>query len=279
MLALSICLALAAAVGYGVATALEHLAVSAGAGGWRDPRWRSGILLDGVAVLLQAAALATGPVILVQPCLVLALPVALLTAWRLGAARPTGVQYGACGLIVAGLAAFFVLVGDPGDNDPLRLRTTLVTAAVLLAAGTAVLTYARRWPPRARATALGLVAGCCAGLAAVLLDAVAAAAHQLGRDVLTDPDAVVAAVLLVPSAAASFVLLQLAFAADGLGVGYPADLIADPITAVLLGALLLHEDIPHTPRDYAVFGLSLLVIVAGVTRVSSGVTSMDRGIS
>nr|BFE58882.1 hypothetical protein GCM10020063_034080 [Dactylosporangium thailandense] len=267
MLLAAIPCALAAACGYGAATALEHAAASAGT--WRDPRWRLGIALDGVAVLLHATALATGPVVLVQPCLVLALPVSLLVAWRLGSARPSGVQYGACALIIAGLAAFFALVGDPGDADPPRLRTTVLTAATLLVAGTVVLRAARRWSARARATALGLVAGCCAGLAAVLLDAVAAAWHQLGRGAFTDADAIVAAVLLAPSAAASFVLLQLAFAAEGLGVGYPADLIANPITAVLLGALLLHEEIPHSPRDVAVFTVCALAVVLGVVRLAA----------
>ncbi|MEU7871505.1 DMT family transporter [Dactylosporangium sp. NPDC049140] len=276
MLMVSISCALVAAVGYGAATAVEHAAASGS--DRRDRRWKLGITLDGAAALLQAAALATGPVVLVQPCLVLALPVSLLVAWRMGAARPTGGQYGACGLIVAGLAAFFLLVGDPGDADPLRLRTTLLTAATLLAGGTALLSAARRWPARARATAFGLVAGCCAGLAAVLLDAVAAAWHQLGRGALTDADAIVAAVLLVPSAAASFVLLQLAFAAEGLGVGYPADLIANPITAVLLGALLLHEEIPHSPRDVAVFAACLLVVVAGVVRLATRASLAGRQI-
>ncbi|WP_433040340.1 DMT family transporter [Dactylosporangium sp. CS-033363] len=267
MLEVAIPCALAAAGAYGAATALEHAAAASGS--WRDPRWRTGIILDGAGALLQAVALATGPVILVQPCLVLALPVALLTAWRLGAARPSGVQYGSCALIVAGLAAFFLLVGDPGDADPLRLPTTLVTAGSLLVAGTLVLSLARRFTAKARATALGLIAGCSAGLAAVLLDAVAAAWHQLGRGALTDADALVATALLGPAAAASFILLQLAFAADGLGVGYPADLIANPITAVLLGALLLHEEIPHSPRDMAVFALCLAAIVAGVVRLAT----------
>jgi drug/metabolite transporter (DMT)-like permease len=271
MLMVAIPCALAAACGYGAATALEHAAASGRDGRdlVRDRRWRLGMAVDGVAALLQVVALSTGPVVLVQPCLVLALPVSLLVAWRLGAHRPTGVQYRACGLIFAGVAAFFLLVGNPGDAAPLQLRTSLATAATLLATAVVVLLAARRWGRRARAAACGLIAGACTGLAAVLFDAFAASWQRLGRGALTDPDALVAAALLVPAAAAGVVLLQLALRVDGLGVGYPTDVIANPITAVVLGALLLHEEIPHSPRDAAGFVVCLGVIVAGTARLAT----------
>ncbi|GAA4261828.1 DMT family transporter [Dactylosporangium darangshiense] len=271
MLLVAIPCALAAACGYGAATAVEHAAASGREGRdlVRDRRWRLGMALDGVAALLQVVALSTGPVILVQPCLLLALPVSLLVAWRLGAHRPAAVQYRACGLIFAGVAAFFLLIGDPGDADPLRLRTSLATAATLLATAAVVLSAARRWGQRTRAAACGLIAGACTGLAAVLLDAVAASWQRLGRGALTDPDALVATALLVPAAAAGVVLLQLALRVDGLGVGYPADVIANPITAVVLGALLLHEEIPHSPRDAVGFVVCLGVIVAGTALLAT----------
>lgn len=235
----------------------------------RDPRWLAGVGLDVIAALLQTVALATGPVVLVQPCLVLALPVSLLIAWRLGAHRPTGGQYRACGLIFAGLGAFFLAIGDPGDADPLRLLPTIATAAVLAFGGTLTLSAANRWSSRSRATAYGLVAGACAGFAAVLLDATAAAWHVNGRGALADPDALVAAALLVPSAVAGLVLLQFAFRTEPLGASYPADLTANPVTAVVLGALLLHEEIPHSPIDVIVFAVCLTVVALGTFRLAA----------
>ncbi|MET7396644.1 DMT family transporter, partial [Dactylosporangium sp. NPDC005572] len=124
MLLVSVCFAVGAACAFGTGTAIEHT-VSAGNGGGlrgmlrlaRDRRWLTGAALDVLGVALQVVALATGPVILVQPCLVLALPVALLVAWRLGAHRPSARQYRGCAWILAGLAGFFVAVGDPGDAD------------------------------------------------------------------------------------------------------------------------------------------------------------------
>ncbi|WP_238015867.1 hypothetical protein KZZ52_28525 [Dactylosporangium sp. AC04546] len=109
----------------------------------------------------------------------------------------------------------------------------------------------------------GLVAGACAGFSAVLLDAVAAAWQTLGRDAVTDPGAVVAALLLVPVATAGLVLLQSAFQVDALGASYPADLVANPCTAVLLGAVLLHEDVPHSRTDLALFVACLAAIAFG----------------
>src|SRR3954451_14730667 len=106
--------AVVAAVAYGAGTA-----VAAG-GGWgcehpsarengrgadaqsmtklaKNPRWLLGVAADTVGTILHVTAIATGPVIIVQPLLVLQLPVSLPIATWLGAPRPGWRHYLACG--------------------------------------------------------------------------------------------------------------------------------------------------------------------------------------
>ncbi|WP_326999838.1 hypothetical protein OHA72_32475 [Dactylosporangium sp. NBC_01737] len=96
MLVVAVPCAVLAACAYGAATAVEHRAACADPAGRglrrvlrlaRNRRWLAGLALDATAVALHVTALATGPVVLVQPCLVLALPVSLVVAWRLGGPR------------------------------------------------------------------------------------------------------------------------------------------------------------------------------------------------
>lgn len=270
--------AILAACAYGAATAIEHRAArataDAGERGLRralrltgDRRWLAGLALDVVAVALHVTALGTGPVVLVQPCLVLALPVSLVVAWRLGGPPPTAAQLRSCAWIVAGLGAFFAVIGDPGDADRVGAGHVLGAGAAVAALGAAALTAAAGRRPRTTATVYGLVAGVCAGLAAVLLDAVGAAWHEQGGSAFVHPDVLVAVAVLVPAAVAGIALVQVSFQHDGIGAGYPADLTANPITAVVLGALLLHEDVPHSGRDLALFVVCLAVIAAGAFRL------------
>jgi hypothetical protein len=269
--------AVAAACAYGAGTAVQQTAASADArrehghaGPARllgDRRWLAGQALSLLALLLQVVALATGPVVLVQPCLVLALPVSLLVAWWLGAGRPSAAQYRACGWIFAGLGAFFAVVGSPADASPLGVAPAVVTGVIVAVAVAGIVYASRQWSRRWRAAALGLVAGCCAGFAAVLLDAAAADWEAQGLRALTDPGALATEGVLILAAAAAVVLLQAAFQVDALSSSYPFDLTANPIIAVVLGVALLHEGIPHGPRELMFYGICLAAVTFGSLRL------------
>ena len=69
---------------YGTATAVQHHAAHRESGRAdargvlrlaRDPRWMASVGGDTVGLVLQVVALASGPVLVVQPLLVLAVPV------------------------------------------------------------------------------------------------------------------------------------------------------------------------------------------------------------
>src|SRR4029077_17746951 len=118
-LAVAIPCGIAAAVAYGGATAVQHSAAHTGTGEaaavgllrlLHSARMGLSSAGGGVGLLLQVVALATGRVVLIQPLLVLALPVSLIVGFLIGGPRPRGGVHGARASIIAGLAVFFVLV-------------------------------------------------------------------------------------------------------------------------------------------------------------------------
>ena len=157
-LAVALPCALVAAVAYGAGTAVQQAAASdsapvADAKGLttlvRNPRWLIGISADTVGTVLHVIAIATGPVVLIQPLLVLQLPISLPIATMLGAPRPGWRHFAACGWIIAGLAVFFAVVGNPGDASIMSVRATLVSSLIVAVVGVAALaSVARAARPR-----------------------------------------------------------------------------------------------------------------------------------
>jgi hypothetical protein len=284
-------LAAASAVAYGCATAVEHSAAHASAPTvgspdagsrassllslLRKPRWLLGMAGDGLGLVLQVLALATGPVLLVQPILVLALPVSLPVARLLGGPRVRARDYRACAWILGGLALFFVLVGDPGPAGGLTVRQVLVSAAIVVAAGVAALAAAElalRGDGRARAgraAIMGAVAGAWFGYVAVLVDAVATAWDDAGLEALTQARALAPLIVLVIVGAASVTLTQAAFQIGSLGASFPANLVADPVLAIVLGAVLLKEDLPLSAGHIAAYAVCLATITYGAVRLAA----------
>lgn len=280
-LIIAIPLALASAAAYGASTAVEHSAAHdgddpSGATGLlrllRNPRWLLGMAGDTLGLVFQVLALATGPVILVQPLLVLALPVSLPIARLLGGPRPRGADYRSCGLILGGLALFFVLVGDPGPADGLSTAQVLTSAAIVIVAGVAMLVAAGtalRGHIGARAAVMGGVAGAWFGYVAVLMDSLATAWDERGMRALTEGRGLAPLIVLAAVGGASIALTQAAFQIGALGASFPANLVADPVIAIVLGAVLLHEDLPFSPLHIAAYAACLAVILVGAVRLAA----------
>ncbi|MCW2602782.1 MAG: hypothetical protein JWN61_917 [Pseudonocardiales bacterium] len=284
-LLIAIPFAVASAIAYGSSTAVEHSAAHsaaksgdkpAGAAGLlrllRNPRWLLGLAGDGLGLIFQVIALATGPVILVQPILILALPVSLPIAWILGGPRPRGADYRSCGLIIVGLSAFFVLVGNPGPAQGLTATQVAISSGAVVGAGALLLLAAQallRLRTAARAAVIGGVAGAWFGFVAVLLDAVATAWDDGGSGALAEARGFVPLAVLVALGAASIALTQAAFQIGALGASFPANAVADPVLAIILGAALLHEDIPVDPLHIAAYLICLGVVVLGTARLAA----------
>ncbi len=235
----------------------------------RSPRWLVGMGGDTVGVLLQVVALATGPVVLVQPFQVLALPVSLLIAWALGGARPGWRQGIACAWMLLGLVGFFLLIGRPDDARPTTTSGVLIAAGVLAGGGVLALVLSAPARPTVKAAMYGGVAGCLFGFEAVLFDGIAALWFRDGLAGFARPAGLAPLLVVVVLGAFSIVLTQVALRAGPLAASFPANLAADPVVSVALGALLVHETIPSTPGHLLGYLAALAAIVYGAVRLAA----------
>ncbi|GAB3440112.1 hypothetical protein GCM10027517_14270 [Phycicoccus ginsengisoli] len=285
-LAVALPCAVLSAVAYGTSTAVQHRAAHRGTGKadargvvrlLRDPRWLASVGGDTVGLVLQVVALATGPVLVVQPLLVLAVPVALPVGRLLGGPAPGWRDYAACAGILAALAAFFALVGDPGHASPLPATEAAWALGAAMVAGGALLLAVRRGSSTVRAAVYGGVAGAGFGLVGVLLDAVAGRWQRLGPSGLAQPDGWVPLLALVLAGAAALVLTQVSFQVGALGASFPASEVAAPVVAVVLAAALLHERLPVSPGHLAAYLLCVVVLTLGTVQLARGLSPTAPG--
>jgi hypothetical protein len=271
--------ALAAAFAYGAATAVQHDAAHTGSGEAsagrlvqlvRDPRWLMSVGGDAVGLVLQVIALATGPVVLVQPLLVLSVAVALPVGVLLGGPRPSRGDVLAGLAVIAALAVFFALIGDPGSGDLLRPRVAAMTAAIALIVGAVGCAAVHGQPPPVRAVAFGAAAGSGFGVVGVLLNATADVVNRDGWGVLRHPAGSVPLLSVVVVGVAAVVLTQVSFQIGALSASFPANEVAAPLVAVVLGAALLHEHVPLSPVLAVSYALCLGVVIVGTIRLAVG---------
>jgi drug/metabolite transporter (DMT)-like permease len=270
------------AVAYGTATAVQHRAAHRDTGRAdargivrlaRDPRWLASVGGDTVGLVLQVVALATGPVLLVQPLLVLAVPVALPVGRLLGGPAPTGRDYAACVGILGALAVFFALVGNPGQASPLPAAHAAWATTAAAVVGGVLLLAVRTARSTVRAAVYGAVAGAWFGLVGVLLDAVATTWQRSGAAALTQPDGWVPLVCLLLAGAAALVLTQVSFQVGSLAASFPANEATAPVVAVVLGAALLHERLPVSPGHVVAYLLCVAAVVVSTTQLARGLSS------
>jgi drug/metabolite transporter (DMT)-like permease len=73
------------------------------------------------------------------------------------------------------------------------------------------------------------------------------------------------------------VLTQMSFQVGALAATLPASLATDPLTGVLIGALLLREHLPHSVGHLVAYSLCLVAAVAGAVRLAGPATSPHPG--
>ncbi|MFD4248447.1 DMT family transporter [Amycolatopsis thermoflava] len=207
----------------------------------KQPAWGFGVTSMVAGSVLQALALAAGPIVLVQPILIGELAfVLVLTAvfrrHRLGFGEWLPVVGVGCGVAVL-LAALRPAGGDPLTASAVGwlvgclATTTLV--AVLVHRGAAVAAGGRR------ALLLGSAAGAWFGFTAVLVSAVMAAAR--------DPSATVLSTWqfypVVVAAPLGFFLLQNTLRAGSLTASQPGLTLVNPLVALLWGVTVFGENV------------------------------------
>jgi drug/metabolite transporter (DMT)-like permease len=268
-LPIAVLAALGSAAAYGSASAVQH--EQAGVVEKRqalDPRllatlatrpvWLLGILGDVVGAVLQLVALRFGPVPLVQPLIVSALPVAVVVSAAMRRARVTTREWGglllcSTGLLLLAPASATDDLGRPAADWAWGTATVVLTAVV---AGALLLARVR---PATAPVAIGLAAGVAAGATAVLLAACAARIDDPAR-LLRSPAPYAVAVV----GALVLLLTQAAFQTGAIAAPLSTLTVAEPIVAVILAAAVMHQTVSSDPWLRIAAAVGAAVAVLGV---------------
>ncbi|MCU1698522.1 MAG: hypothetical protein JWR34_4585 [Mycobacterium sp.] len=224
----------------------------------RSPVWWAGTGAAVLGYVFQALALIKGSLILVQPILVSALLFALPLSARLAGRRVTRGEWLWAGLLTIGLAVF-VLLARPGPQD--SLASLPVAAIVASVCGVIILccvVVAVRVGGWQRAVLLAVSVGVLFGVVAVVTKINMHIAEERGVLALLATPAPYALVVLGVIAT---LLQQSAFHAGALQTSVPTMLVLEPVVAVLLGALVLGEELEAGRYE----AIALAVAVAAMT--------------
>ena len=223
------------------------------------PRWWAATFSGGVGYLLQAAGLALGSILVVQPLLILALVFALPLSSRWNARPVRGTDIAWAGAIAVALAVFLA-VGHPDggrDTNPFsHWIPSLVGCGTVCVVG-AALSLGRS--VRLRSLGLAMIAGTLFGLASALTKSLMHLAGE-GLDVALTSWETYA---VIGSGVLGFVCQQLAFQAGSLEISFPAATVLDPVVSVGVGIAALDERIRAAGPDWILIAVSAAVMVSG----------------
>ncbi|MFD3835039.1 hypothetical protein ACFWWC_02070 [Streptomyces sp. NPDC058642] len=256
--------ALGAAVCFGTATVLQAVAArAAGSGGGgeaalllravRQWRYLAGLGLDGVGFLLQIAALRSVPIYAVGAALASSLAVTAVVAARLLRVRLSRAEWGAVGVVCAGLAMLGVASGTEGELDgPDALKYVMLAVAVgvlLLGLG------GGRLPERGRGPLLGLGAGFGFGVVEVAVRLIDSLAPS---ELLVNP----ATYALLLGGGAAFLCLTSALQRGSVTAATAAMVIGETVWPALVGVVWLGDRTREGLGWLAVLGFLVAVVGA-----------------
>lgn len=272
-LADSVIAALGSAIGYAVASVLQHRqarqAPAAATHGIRflaylvtQPAWLAGLFFAGVALILHALALAHGQLTIIQPVLLSGMLFALPASLLLDRRRPSLAEWSWALLLVAGITGFLLAAQPTADHIPTDTErlASLVGAGVVVAG--ALAGFGRGWR-RHRADLYGLAAGVGYGITAALIKQVAAGiGHPLHLAASWFPYALFAVGVV------ALVLNQAAYRAGPLAASLPPMTMAEPVVAVIVGVLAFNEHLAHNGLAVPAEAVSAAAVALATVRLA-----------
>jgi drug/metabolite transporter (DMT)-like permease len=226
----------------------------------RRPRWLAGIAADALGFVAQAAALAAGRIVVVQPLLATSVVFSLPLGARLEHKPVSRPELLAALAVTAGLGAFLV-VADPagGVDDP---PTSAWIASFALAGGscTGLVLGARGRAPVHRAALIGTAAGILFALSAALTKSTV---EQLDEGVLTVLEDWHLYALIVVGYV-SMTLSQSSLQAGALAPAVATQMAIDPVASLLLGTLAFDETIHDRTGALLAALAAFAVMIAGI---------------
>jgi hypothetical protein len=202
--------------------------------------WLAGIGMVIIAALCQAAALATGPIALVQPIFIIELPVTLLLAALYNRKPLYRLPWRAIILTTAALGAGLAFAAPSGAVDTARNSSWFIALAVTALFEFILIGMAVSTQGEPRAALLGLAAACGYALTAALMkNAVADLSHGGPRAFFTQWHVYATALVGV----GALFLLQNALQAGSLVASQPMLTVGDALISISYGVTLYGEDL------------------------------------
>jgi hypothetical protein len=200
--------------------------------------WLAGIGMVIAAAVCQAAALATGPIALVQPIFIIELPVTLLLAVLVNQRSPRLLPWTGIAATTVGLGAGLAFAAPSGAAESASNTTWIITLIVAAGFELAVITAALPLRGEPRAALLGLAAACGYALTAALMkNAMADLNTGGGARMFTNWHIYATAVAGV----GALFLLQNALQAGSLVASQPMLTVGDALISISFGVTLFNE--------------------------------------
>jgi drug/metabolite transporter (DMT)-like permease len=239
------------------------------------PVWFGGILAVTVGFLLQASALGAGELAVVEPILVLELPLTLIIAARVFRSSMGGREWGSTLAMTAGLAGLlYFLSPTAGKSDQVQPYVWLIGIGVNLALVGALVAWGRRGPAGRRgasrgssahqAAVFGIAAGSAFGLTAALMKGMTTQFSN-GFGALFTSWQLYA---MVATGALGLFLVQSALNAGRLIAAQPGLTLSDPIVSILWGVLAFHEKVRGGSVNLMFAALSTVLLAAAVVALA-----------
>lgn len=230
------------------------------------PRWLVGLATDIGGWLMQAWALATGTLIVVQPLIAVNLVFALGIASILSRQHLRRSEWVAVAASLGGLVVFLTLSRPTPHSEATATEADWLVLVLATAGGIAVLLAlgrTRRGAPRA--ALFGAAAGAAEAVMAVLSKAFA---DRIGEGAAStfvswQPYAVVGCGI------ATMVIVQSAYQVGHPTVSLPVNTVTEPVLAAGIGSALFGEHL-------RVSGIRTPLVVAGPVIMAAGLISLAR---
>ncbi|SDS31861.1 DMT family transporter [Actinopolymorpha singaporensis] len=232
-----------------------------------SPAWLVGLILSLATYPLGAAALGFGKLSVVQPILVLELPLSLIGASWLFDSRLTRRDWlGIAGMTVGLIGLLVVLVPKGGHVIGIPASTWLLGSGLNIGLVVALYVLGRRTTqPSGRAAYLGAGCGLAFGLSAVYMKSMTEVFTVEGiSGVLTSWQLYGS----IAVATLAFWLLQNAYAAGQLAASQPGVTLLDPAVAIVWGLIVFQEKTEG--------GLFLVLAVAATVAIVVGAVTLAK---
>jgi drug/metabolite transporter (DMT)-like permease len=203
--------------------------------------WWAGTSLVTVSFLCQAGALGAGELAVVQPVIVLELPITLVLAGALFRSRLGRREWGAIALLSLGVSGVIGFLSPRGGEQPSSALVWAIGAGGTAAAIALLVALGRARRGNMRAALFGAAGGVAFGLTAAFMKAMTTELSAGFSQVFSSW----AVYAMVATGLVGMFLVQSAFHAGKLVASQPGISLLDPFWAVAWGVLAFHEHTGH----------------------------------